>query len=126
MDYLLPDDDTMEKMAIEYAKARRKASVLECAKDNSVTDKKNSSRGVTCAQNDNGGAETDNPNGGGTNASDGAGENGATDPNGNSGENSATENGSDLTETELREIALMKKRVTNTAVILMFLKSLKK
>lgn len=124
MDYLLPDDETMEKMAMEYAKARRKASVLECAKGSVANGEKNKFGGATCAQNENEGTETD-PNGGGTNASDGVGENGATDPNGNSGENSATENGSDLTETELKERALMKKRVTNTAVILMLLKSLK-
>ena len=138
MDFLLPDDDTMEKMASEYAKARRKASVLECKKDNgdysyaASHEIKNKINEVKFSQNADGGTNADNgtnvDNGlnGGDNASGtGNGSNGTSDigtdvPNGLNGGDPAP------TEEELREAAIMQRRVRNTAVILMLIKSLKK
>ncbi|MGN1097087.1 MAG: hypothetical protein ACI4QU_04550 [Christensenellales bacterium] len=133
MDFLLPDDDTMEKMACEYAKARRMASVLECKKDSgdcsyaASHEIKNKINEVKFSQNADEGINADNGTNGGDNAggtengSNGTGDNGTDVPNG-------LTNGSDPTPTEeeLREAAIMQRRVRNTAVILMFLKSLKK
>lgn len=132
MDFLLPDDDTMEKMASEYAKARRKASVLECKKDNgdysyaASHEIKNKNNEVKFSQNADDGTNADNGLNGGDNASGTEnGSNGTSDigtdvPNGLNGGDPAP------TEEELREAAIMQRRVRNTAVILMLIKSLKK
>ena len=122
MDYLLPDDDTMEKMAAEYAAIRRNASVLsngEKAERARIDDVEKTAPKATAMKNKNN--ETEN---GTSSGSD----------NENAASNDDTQLGSDLPrntpesndETSLTEQnPKFNRRVRNTMVILMLLRSLR-
>ncbi len=122
MDYLLPDDDTMEKMAAEYAAIRRNASVLsngEKAERARIDDVEKTAPKVSAMKNKNN--ETEN---GTSSGSD----------NENAASNDDTQLGSDLPrntpesndETSLTEQnPKFNRRVRNTMVILMLLRSLR-
>ena len=120
MDYLLPDDDTMEKMAAEYAAIRRNASVLsngEKAERACVDDIEKIAPKATAMKNKNNETENEISNG-----------------SENSASNDDTQLGSDLPrntpesndETSLTEQnPKFNRRVRNTRVILMLLRSLR-
>ena len=122
MDYLLPDDDTMEKMAAEYAAIRRNASVLsngEKAERARVDDIEKIAPKATAMKNKNN--ETEN---GTSSGSD----------NENTTSDGDTQLGSDLPrntpesndETSLTEQnPMFNRRVRNTMLILMLLRSLR-
>ncbi len=122
MDYLLPDDDTMEKMAAEYAAIRRNASVLsngDKAERARIDDVEKTAPKATAMKNKNN--ETEN---GTSSGSD----------NENAASNDDTQLGSDLPrntpesndETSLTEQnPKFNRRVRNTMVILMLLRSLR-
>ncbi len=122
MDYLLPDDDTMEKMAAEYAAIRRNASVLsngEKAERARIDDVEKTAPKATAMKNKNN--ETENGTSSGSDnentTSDGDTQLGGDLP------NNTPENNDETSLTE--QNPMFNRRVRNTMVILMLLRSLR-
>lgn len=122
MDYLLPDDDTMEKMAAEYAAIRRNASVLsngEKAERARIDDVEKTAPKATAMKNKNN--ETENRTSSGSDnentTSDGDTQLGGDLP------NNTPENNDEMSLTE--QNPMFNRRVKNTMVILMLLRSLR-
>lgn len=120
MDYLLPDDDTMEKMAAEYVAIRRNASVLsngEKAERACVDDVEKIAPKATAMKNKNNETENEISNGSENAASGGNTQLGSDLPRNTPESNDETS----LTEQNPK----FNRRVRNTMVILMLLRSLR-
>ena len=122
MDYLLPDDETMEKMAAEYAAIRRNASVLsnsEKAERARIADVEKAAPKVAAMKNKN--SETEN---GTSNGRDN--ERVASDGDTPLGGDLSSDSLDGNDETSLAEQnPMFNRRVRNTMVILMLLRSLR-